>query len=207
MTDAFAQRAAQWDENPVRAAMVQAFYQEVLGQCPDLAGRTVLEFGCGTGVLGLRLAAEHGARLLFVDTSPAMLGVLRQKLEAAPLPGAQVLEGDIAALPLEAASVDLVATSMALHHVADVAGVLQQFRRILKPGGLVLAADAMPEDGSFHAPASVPHNGLDPVELSRVLADCGLSPRPHRIFHILRKPDATGAPRQYPLFFLRAEAV
>jgi len=207
MTDAFAERAAQWDANPVRAAVGNAIYQEVLRECPDLSGRTVLEFGCGTGVLGLRLALEHLARLIFVDTSPAMLDVLRQKLEADPLPGAQVLEGDIASLPLDAASVDLVACGMSLHHVEDVPGVLRQLRRVLRPGGLLLAADALPEDGSFHAPAAVPHNGFDPLELSRTLADCGFSARPHRVFHILPKPDATGALRQYPLFFLRAEAL
>jgi ubiquinone/menaquinone biosynthesis C-methylase UbiE len=206
MADDFAERAEKWDANPVRVAMVRALYDEVLRELPDLAGRTVLEFGCGTGTLGLRLGREHSARLIFADTSPAMLAVLRGKLSAAPLAEARVLEGELATLPLDAATVDAVLCSMSLHHVEDVPGVLRQFRRLLKPGGLVLVADAMPEDGSFHAPAAVPHNGFDPADLAGQFAAAGFAPGPHRVFHLLQKPDANGTPREYPLFLLAALA-
>jgi Methylase involved in ubiquinone/menaquinone biosynthesis len=207
MADDFAERAEKWDANPVRVAMVRALYAEVLRELPALAGKRVLEFGCGTGTLGLRLGREHGARLIFVDTSPAMLAVLRGKLAAAPLAEAQVLEGELSALPLNAASVDAVLCSMSLHHVEDVPGMLRQFRRLLRPGGLVLVADALPEDGSFHAPATVPHNGFDPAALAGQFAAAGFAAGPHRVFHLLQKPAADGAPREYPLFLLAAQAV
>jgi len=207
MTDAFADRAAEWDANPVRAAMALAFYEEVLRASPDFAGRTALEFGCGTGVLGLRLGLAHQARVIFVDTSAAMLGVLRGKIAAKGLTNAQVLQGDIATLPIAPASVDVVLAVMALHHVAEVPGVLQSFRRVLKPGGLVLLGDLTLEDGSFHGAEPAAHNGFDPMALAAALAASGFAPRPHKIFHILKKPDATGTLREYPLFFLAAQAL
>jgi len=212
MSDAFAARAAQWDANPVRAAMSQAFYAQVVEAVGEhlggsLKGRTVLEFGCGTGALGLRLAQNHAARLLFVDTSPAMLGVLRGKLAEAGVRDAQVLEGDIHALPIPTASVDSVVSLMALHHVPDTRNMLRRLRELLRPGGLLLLGDLLPEDGGFHGDEPVAHKGFDPEELHGLCTDMGLGVRRLLPFHILRKPNAAGVPREYPLFFLAARAV
>lgn len=209
MSDYFAERAAQWDANPVRAAVGRAIYAEVLRECPDLAGKAVLEFGCGTGTLGLHLALEHGARLTFVDSSPAMMDVLRGKLAEAGLKDAPAHLGELDELigrAIPEHSMDVLVTGMALHHVADIPAALNAFRRVLKPGGLALAADLLPEDGSFHGAEPVPHNGFEPIELAGQFAAAGLIPGPHREFHTLRKPDAGGAPRDYTLFFLPARA-
>lgn len=236
MSDAFASRAAQWDANPVRAAIGQAFYAQVLeaavghfGAGSPLAGKTVLEFGCGTGVLGLRLAEDHAARLLFVDTSPAMLGVLRGKLaqaaqaaqakaqeanaqaSSAQLMRAEIFEGDLGDLPIAEASVDLAVSLMALHHVPNVAGALSRLRALLKPGGLLLVGDLLPEDGGFHAgnnhDESACHNGFDPEALRALCLAAGLDVQRLLPFHLVRKPDPAGALREYPLFFLAAKAV
>lgn len=239
MSDAFASRAAQWDANPVRAAIGQAFYAQVIEAAAGhfgeaarpLAGKTVLEFGCGTGVLGLRLAEDHAARLLFVDTSPAMLGVLRGKLaQAAEAHSqesnatqasvqaskaqqlhAQVFEGELGELPIAQASVDLAVSLMALHHVPNVPGALSGLRALLKPGGLLLVGDLLPEDGGFHAgnnhDESACHNGFDPEALRALCLAAGLDVLRLLPFHLVRKPDPTGALREYPLFFLAAKAV
>lgn len=227
MSDAFAARAAQWDANPVRAAIGQAFYAQVMeaaaGHFGDaarpLAGKTVLEFGCGTGVLGLRLAEEHAARLIFVDTSPAMLDVLRGKLaqaasgpKAAALePGARIFEGELTGAPIAEGSLDMAVSLMTLHHVPDVAGALSRLRALLKPGGLLLVGDLLPEDGGFHAgnnhDESACHNGFDPEALRALCLAAGLAVQRLLPFHLVRKPDATGALREYPLFFLAAKAV
>lgn len=233
MSDAFAARAAQWDANPVRAAIGQAFYAQVIEAAAShfgpaarpLAGKTVLEFGCGTGVLGLRLAEDHAARLLFVDTSPAMLGVLRAKLaqaaeaneqkssatQASQASNAQVFEGELGELPIAEASVDLAVSLMALHHVPNVPGALSRLRTLLKPGGLMLVGDLLPEDGGFHAgnnhDESACHNGFDPEALRALCLAAGLDVLHLLPFHLVRKPDPTGALREYPLFFLAAKAV
>lgn len=233
MSDAFAARAAQWDANPVRAAIGQAFYAQVIEAAAShfgpaarpLAGKTVLEFGCGTGVLGLRLAEDHAARLLFVDTSPAMLGVLRAKLaqaaeaneqessatQASQASNAQVFEGELGELPIAEASVDLAVSLMALHHVPNVPGALSRLRTLLKPGGLMLVGDLLPEDGGFHAGnnhgESACHNGFDPEALRALCLAAGLDVLHLLPFHLVRKPDPTGALREYPLFFLAAKAV
>jgi len=214
MTDAFSARAAEWDANPVRAALGKAFYgqvQEALStyETGPLAGKTVLDFGCGTGTLGLRLAQDHAARLIFADASPAMLAVLRGKLAGLNLPEAQVIETGKGSLPLPAATVDLAVSLMALHHIEDAAGALRTLRRLLIPGGLLLLGDLLTEDGSFHGSPGDPaaaHNGFDPEELSALCSGLGFKVLRLRLFHLVNKPDATGAEREYPLFFLAAQA-
>ncbi|MBI5520017.1 MAG: methyltransferase domain-containing protein [Desulfovibrio sp.] len=237
MTDAFAAKAAEWDKHPARAAMGQDFHAQVALAAlahfdGSLAGRTLLDFGCGTGTLGLRLALEHALRPVFVDSSPAMLNILRGKLAELHLPEAVVHEGRLDTLPLHAESVDLAVSLMALHHVEDAHGALRTLRGLLRPGGLLLLGDLLPEDGSFHADMRADmkagaegdteddtkdgtkdggdgacHNGFDPEELRRACQDMGYAVQRLLPFHMLRKPDGAGLPREYPLFFLAARAV
>lgn len=203
MTDAFAAMAATWDDNPVRAAVGRAFIEAARPLAGEALRGRVLDFGAGTGLLGLSLA-ETARHVDLVDTSPAMLAVLRQKIAALGLANVAVHEGELHALPLPEASLDVIVTNNALHHVRDIAPLLARFRALLAPGGLVLAGDVISEDGSFHAPTIVPHNGFDPEALSRLFAAQGLRVRATLRHHVIRKADAAGTPREYPQFLLCA---
>lgn len=207
MSDYFAKAAAKWDDNPVRAAMGLAFYQQVLSELPDIAGKTVLEFGCGTGSLGLRLGLDHGARMILLDASPAMYEVLERRMRESGIAGARSYLGDLSALPEPAPAVDAIVSGMAMHHVADVPGVFRGFRRLLAPGGRVVLSDLVTEDGSFHGDAPAAHNGFDPEGLAATLTACGFDVAAPRVFHRLRKPVASGGERVFPIFLLSARAV
>src|SRR3712207_1246135 len=56
---------------------------ELIVSVGDLAGRRVLDVGCGTGTLAAALAERHGCRVWGVDASPEMLGVARAKVPPA----------------------------------------------------------------------------------------------------------------------------
>ena len=234
MTDAFADRAAAWDDNPVRVAVAQAFFTAAHPLAGSAASGAVLDFGCGTGLLGLLFAAA-ARRVDLVDTSPAMVQVLRGKLAAQGLAGVAVHLGDLADLKLPEASFDLVVSLNALHHIPDIpkalaqgaSGVLcdrivdtpsqvpfallmhpreamAQISRLCVPGGQVLVADLMAEDGSFHGPETAPHNGFDPAALALLFTASGLRVQNTLQHHTIVKPDATGALRRYPQFLLHA---
>ena len=81
MNDTFAEKAKKWDSNPQIIALADLFSAELDKIVPDHSGLAVLEFGCGTGLVGLRYA-EKAASLDMIDTSPALLDVLRSKDEA-----------------------------------------------------------------------------------------------------------------------------
>jgi ubiquinone/menaquinone biosynthesis C-methylase UbiE len=94
-----------------------------------------LDAACGTGRFAARLAAR-GHRVVGVDSSQEMLDVARAKL-----PGAEFHLGDLDALPLPDASVDVVVCALALVHVPDLGPVLAEFARVLRAGGHIVITD------------------------------------------------------------------
>ncbi|MBU1039735.1 MAG: class I SAM-dependent methyltransferase [Proteobacteria bacterium] len=203
MTDYFAEKAAAWDDNPVRVAVARAFHKAVLPLVGPAANRSVLDFGCGTGLLGL-LFAEDARSVDLVDTSPAMAKVLRGKIAAQGLANVAVRLGELSELALPESSFDLVVSLNALHHITDIPTVLTQLRRLGSPGGHFVVADLMAEDGSFHGAETVPHNGFDPAALSGQFQAAGFEVLGTCQHHTIRKPDASGALRDYPQFLLHA---
>jgi ubiquinone/menaquinone biosynthesis C-methylase UbiE len=99
----------------------------------DLAGKDVLEIGCGTGVHA-RLLAEAGANVTAVDLTPTAIELTRRRLAMHGL-HAEVLEADAEALPFDDASFDFVWSWGVVHHSNDTARVIAQIARVLRPGG------------------------------------------------------------------------
>ena len=81
-------------------AQLRPLYDVTLDALEPLAGRALLDAGCGAG-LALRLAADRGAAVSGLDASAPLLEVARGRL-----PGAGLRTGDIQALPYDDASFD-----------------------------------------------------------------------------------------------------
>ena len=97
----------------------------------DLAGRFVLDAGCGTGAVA-HAALEQGARVVAVDRSVAMLRGRR----AAPL---TAVAGDVLDLPFGNQGFDAVTAGFVINQVRPADG-LAELARITRPGGAVLAS-------------------------------------------------------------------
>lgn len=114
-----------------------AYYERpaMIAMLGDVAGRHVLDAGCGSGVLAAWLA-EHGATVTAFDGSGEMAALARQRLgEAADVHVAD-LARRLTFAPDQA--FDLVVASLVLHYVRDWAAVFREFRRVLAPGGAVV---------------------------------------------------------------------
>ncbi|ETT24668.1 methyltransferase type 11 [Rhodococcus aetherivorans] len=103
---------------------------------PEVAGRTVVEIGCGTGRLVCHLV-HRGARVLGVDLSAGMLAVA-----AGRAPG-RVVRADAARLPVPDAAAD-AAVTVATLEFTDAAAVLTEMARITRPGGRIVALTLNP---------------------------------------------------------------
>ncbi|MFI5453869.1 MAG: class I SAM-dependent methyltransferase [Isosphaerales bacterium] len=97
----------------------------------DLAGRLVLDAGCGGGRY-TRLAGGYGARVIGVDLSAA---VTKAAALCAFLPQVLILQADLLDLPLAEAAFDLVYSIGVLHHTPDPRRAFEEIARRVKPGG------------------------------------------------------------------------
>jgi ubiquinone/menaquinone biosynthesis C-methylase UbiE len=124
-----------------RRFLSEAWFAQKPGERPfsglipydELAGKDVLEIGCGTGVHA-RLLAEAGARLSAVDLTPTAVELTRKRLELAGLT-ADVREADAEALPYPDASFDFVWSWGVIHHSESTDKVIAEIARVLRPGG------------------------------------------------------------------------
>jgi len=127
------------------ANLFNAYYERpaTLALAGDVAGRRILDAGCGSGPL-LTALRDRGAIVTGIDTSAGMLKLARQRLgDEADLRVAD-LGGP---LPFPDATFDDVVASLVLHYLEDWTAPLAELRRVLKPGGRLIASVNHPIHG------------------------------------------------------------
>jgi ubiquinone/menaquinone biosynthesis C-methylase UbiE len=107
-------------------------------------GDTVVDVGCGPGA-AVRRAARLGASTVGVDPALVMLRLARI-LTRSSLP-ARYLQGSAEALPLPDESASAVWSIASVHHWADLDAGLRQARRVLRPGGRLVAIERRTQPG------------------------------------------------------------
>lgn len=132
--DAFA--AAYSAEND--DSLANAYYERpaMLALAGEVAGRSVLDAGCGSGTLSSALC-DRGAAVTGIDASAGMLDLAKQRLGD----GAELrLAARNDPLPFEDGVFDDVIASLVLHYLEDWTPALAEMQRILKPGGRLFAS-------------------------------------------------------------------
>ena len=124
----------------------------MLSLAGDVAGRRILDAGCGAGPLSAALR-DRGAIMTGFDLSTAMIDLARRRLGE----DADLTVTDLAKpLPYADAAFDDVVASLVLHYLKDWTEPLAELRRVLKPGGrLILSVNhpilytALNPDGEY----------------------------------------------------------
>lgn len=101
------------------------------------ANEDVLEIGGGLGT-DLAQFAAHGARVTDIDLSSGHLALAQENFRLRGLPG-RFVHQDAETLPFDDGSFDLVYSNGVLHHTPHTAAVVAEIRRVLRPGGKVIA--------------------------------------------------------------------
>jgi ubiquinone/menaquinone biosynthesis C-methylase UbiE len=94
-------------------------------------GRSILEVGCGTGLI-LHRTASFARHAVGIDLSAGMLVKAQQR-------GLRVAQASATALPIATGSVDVAYSFKVLAHIPDIQGALREMARVVRPGGWVLA--------------------------------------------------------------------
>ncbi len=123
-------------QRQVRLKLVKA-----LGGLKGRSFGDALEIGSGTGYFSLNLV-QLGVieRLTATDISPGMLNRLAATAEALGLEDVTTVETEAEVLPFEDESFDLVFGHAVLHHIPDLDKAFAEFRRVLRPGGMIAFA-------------------------------------------------------------------
>ena len=122
-----------------------AFY--LLG---TLAGKTVIDLGCGDG-LNTAILASLGARVLAIDISGKSLEVAGKRAAANKVDArVTLLHSDATAIPVDASTVDAVLCTGMLHQI-DPIKTARQIRRVLKPAGIAVFDEAVAGPTPFRA--------------------------------------------------------
>lgn len=145
--DRLTTRASVWRPGADGRDPVATLVERVVAALPDGRCGRVLEIGCGTGALAARVCevvADAGADIRYLATDLSM-GMARMSGQSAadaqtperPEPASAVV--DATALPFADGSFDVVVAAWMLYHVPDLERTLRECRRVLAPGGRLLA--------------------------------------------------------------------
>jgi SAM-dependent methyltransferase len=147
----------------------EVVYQRLAPRC---AGREVLEAGCGEGY-GADLIAGVARRVVAVDYDEAAVAHVRSRY-----PRVEVMQANLAALPLPDASVDVVVNFQVIEHLWDQPQFVVECARVLRPSGLLMVST--PNRITFSPGRDTPINPfhtreLNAEELTQLLVDAGFS--------------------------------
>jgi ArsR family transcriptional regulator len=167
----FAGAAGEWEA--LRAELYgRAFEREALAALLP-PGWTVADLGCGAGALTAALA-PHVGRVVGVDQSAAMLRAARRRLDG--VTNVELHRGELEALPLPSSACDAALAVLVLAWVPEVAPVLAEAARILRPGGRLAVVDlARHADDAFARRLGQVRLGFAPADLTHALGAAGLA--------------------------------
>ncbi|HEY6509262.1 MAG TPA: class I SAM-dependent methyltransferase [Vicinamibacterales bacterium] len=182
---------------------VEIVFDEML-RAENLAGRTLLDVGCGTGWFSAA-AARRAARVTSLDVGMRLLELTRARCASRPV------AGDACALPFPDGAFDLVVSSECIEHTVAPLAAVREIRRVVRPGGLFLITvpnrvwrfAATVANGLGLRPYDGYENWVGWGEMRRTLADLDSSIVQMRGFHavppviratqpLLRRLDALG---------------
>jgi ArsR family transcriptional regulator len=147
----------------------------------------IADLGAGEATLALMMA-DHAEKVIAVDSAPRMVKYGAGVAAERGVSNFEYLLGDLEALPLEDASVDLVTLTQSLHHAQHPANAVSEAHRILKPGGRIAILDLLRHDfEEAHELYADRWLGFTEVELRRYLRDAGFREIETAVVH--REPE------------------
>jgi 2-polyprenyl-3-methyl-5-hydroxy-6-metoxy-1,4-benzoquinol methylase len=192
--------AATWDENPNRLKMANDVSQAIRNQVPLAADTTVADFGCGTGLITLKLQPFVHSITGF-DSSRGMLDVFDQKSAAFSNVSSRLIDIDNGDR-LEG-TYHVIVSNMTFHHIKEIKPVLERLHKALTPDGYLCVSDLDPDEGQFHPDKTgVFHFGFDREKLKKTFVDAGFVDVKDITAAEMVKPGADGQTRKFTLFLI-----
>lgn len=167
-TDKFDVIADNYD-SPERMRIAEISSDALREYLDDSKNKSAIDFGCGTGLVGISLINEF-RHMLFLDTSQNMISVVDRKINEAGIVNANSLCFDFETSDSETVNADYIFMAQVLLHIKDYKSVLQKLHGILNEEGHILIVDF---DKNDNIASDLVHNGFDHYELRDSMLDIG----------------------------------
>lgn len=144
--DHFNEQAKKWDTSE-KIERSKKYAEKILEKINKKNVSKILEFGCGTGLLGSYFLSDDTS-LVGIDTSQGMLDIFNEKFKNknARSYHLNLEEHDF---PINE-KFDLIVTSMAFHHLKNPESMMTKLKNLLKREGILAIIDLDEELGDFH---------------------------------------------------------
>lgn len=185
----FEQLAKKYDTEE-RMELANVIVKEVKAEIQNSKSKSLLDYGSGTGLIGLELS-DLVDSVLLVDSSEQMLKVAQAKITHRGITNANVLYSDFTK-EIPELKADIILMSLVLLHIPDTRKILQALFHILNDGGKLVIIDFDKNDKISHPKV---HNGFSHAELKEILAEVGFKSSDVKTFYhgkqIFMKQDAS----------------
>ncbi len=201
----FNKEASQYDALPRRTKLANEIADAIIREVKPDKTVYALDFGCGTGLITLRLQPLVGT-ITGADGAQGMLAVLEEKVRKQKLENVRTQLVDFGKGEKVEGKFDLIVSGMTMHHIPDTAALLRFWYDLLLPNGQLCIADLDPEDGSFHPnPDGVFHRGFDRKRLKELMEGIGFRNVRDTTVGAMEKEIEGQGTRAFPVFLITAE--
>ncbi|MBD1567624.1 class I SAM-dependent methyltransferase [Vibrio sp. SA48] len=198
----FDQVAEEWDDCADKVKRANITARKIMA-IPSLDNKNLIDFGSGTGLLGIQLC-EIFQHVLLVDSSEKMLGQAELKIRNSQISNMTTkLATDLFAIDGQYSA---IVTLMTLHHILDTRSFFESAYERLTVGGCLVIADLYSEDGSFHKhnPSFDGHNGFNVSDLTELAQYAGFTVESTEQYHEIWQENFSNEITAYPLFLFVA---
>lgn len=189
-TDIFDMMATGYD-TPERIRIAKIISDAVRESLDDADNKKAIDFGCGTGLVGLNLLKDFKS-VLFLDSSPNMIEQINQKIKKFNITNADTLCFDLEKESITNTRADYIILAQVLLHIMDIEPVLAGLYDMLNDEGHIIIADFVKNDAVV---SDIVHNGFVQEELIELMTRIGFKDIKFKPFYtgskIFMNQDAT----------------
>ena len=167
-TDKFELIADTYD-TPERVEVATVSADAIRKYIVDGKSKKAIDFGCGTGLVGIILSSEFHS-ILFLDASQNMINQIKRKIADDHIRNAAALCFDLEKERLSDLRADYIFMAQVLLHIKDVELLLSRLFEVLNEDGHLLIVDF---DKNEKVVSDLVHNGFNQEELAAVMTKIG----------------------------------
>ena len=177
-TDKFEMMAHSYD-NSERIQLAKVSSDAIREYLVDTKSKNAIDFGCGTGLVGLSLLNEFNS-MLFLDASQNMVHQIKEKISDFNIQNADALCFDFEKEDESDLHADYIFMAQVLLHINDIELILSRLYDVLNVGGHLLIVDFNKNEEIV---TDLVHNGFDQVRLTDIMTKIGFKDIQSKTFY------------------------